>query len=70
MFGFSWTLPVAVGPLLAGLIMDNYNPNWVWYAAGIVATIAVFGYLWLHVWVDEREKGTVDLEPIAAPACE
>ncbi len=34
-FGFSWTIPTAIGPLAAGLIMDNYNPNWVWYAAGI-----------------------------------
>ena len=33
-FGFSWTIPTAVGPLAAGLIMDNYNPNWVWFAAG------------------------------------
>jgi MFS family permease len=70
MFGFSWTLPVAVGPLLAGLIMDNYDPNWVWYAAGIVATIAVMGYLWLHVWVGEHEAQKVDIESLAAPAYE
>ena len=66
MFGFSWTLPVAVGPLLAGLIMDNYDPNWVWYASGIVAIVAVAGYLWLHVWVDEKAEQSAELEPLAA----
>jgi MFS family permease len=60
MFGFSWTIPSAVGPLLAGLIMDNYDPNWVWYAAGIVATIAVGGYLWLHLWVGESSTEPAD----------
>lgn len=39
-FGFSWTLPTAIGPLLAGLVMDNYNPNWVWYGAGIFMLIS------------------------------
>jgi MFS family permease len=46
-FGFSYTIPAAVGPLLAGLIMDNADPRWVWYAAGIVGLVAVgaFGLL-------------------------
>jgi len=47
-YGFSWTLPFAVGPLLAGVIMDNANPDWVWYASGIVAMVSVLGYLWLY----------------------
>ncbi len=34
-FGFSWVIPFAIGPLLAGLVLDNLNPNWLWYAAGI-----------------------------------
>jgi MFS family permease len=58
MFSFSWTIPFAMGPFLAGLIMDNYNPNWVWYAAGIVATIAVGGYLWLHLRVSKSLRQT------------
>jgi MFS family permease len=28
-FGSSWGIPSAIGPLAAGFIMDNYNPNWV-----------------------------------------
>ena len=60
MFGFSWTVPVAVGPFLAGLIMDNYDPNWVWYAAGIVAMVAVGGYLLLHLQMSIGLEKSVD----------
>ncbi len=48
MYGFSWAIPFAAGPLLAGLIMDNANPDWVWYASGIVGLTAVGGYVILH----------------------
>lgn len=49
MFGLSWTVPSAVGPWAAGLILDNYDPNWVWYAAGIISAIAAAGFYFLHV---------------------
>jgi len=47
-FGFSWGIPFAIGPLLAGLILDNLNPNYLWYAAGLVGLMATTGFLWLH----------------------
>jgi MFS family permease len=53
-FSFAWAIPFAVGPLAAGQIMDNYDPVWVWYASGIIAAIAVLGYLWLHVSVGAK----------------
>jgi MFS family permease len=68
MFGFSWTIPIAIGPLLAGLIMDNYDPNWVWYAASIVAVIAVGGYLWLHLWISESSIESADTTGQLQPA--
>ena len=47
-FGFSWAIPFAVGPYLAGLILDNYEPQWLWYAAGMVGLLAVAGFYSLH----------------------
>jgi MFS family permease len=35
-------------PYLAGLVIDNYDPHWVWYACGIVGSVAILGYIWLH----------------------
>jgi len=47
-YGLAWTIPFMVGPYLAGLLMDNYNPDWLWYACGIVGTIATISFLILH----------------------
>ena len=68
MFGFSWAIPNAIGPLLAGLIMDNADPNWVWYASGIVAAIAVIGYVLLHTGIKNRFANETPILPIAEAA--
>ena len=47
-FGFSFAIPYAAGPLLAGLIMNNTNPSYLWWAVGIVGMMSVIMYLWLH----------------------
>jgi len=54
MYGFSWTIPMAFGPWAAGLIMDNYNPDWVWYACGVISMLAIASYLFLHFHARER----------------
>lgn len=46
--GFSWMIPWMIGPLLAGLIMDNGDPNWVWYGSAILGMIATLGFFWLR----------------------
>ncbi len=48
LFGFSHTIAAAAGPLGAGVLMDNYNPDWIWYAAGILSAIAAAGYFLLY----------------------
>jgi MFS family permease len=47
-YGNSWGLSFAIGPVLAGLVLDHYNPNWLWYACGIVGMAAVLGFVLLH----------------------
>jgi MFS family permease len=47
-YGLAWSLPFMVGPYLAGLLMDNYNPDWLWYACGICGTLATISFLVLH----------------------
>jgi MFS family permease len=44
-YGVGWSIPFAVGPYLAGLVMDNIDPNWVWYGSIIICTFAVLGFL-------------------------
>ena len=47
-YGFSWVIPSTVGPLLAGLIMDNTDPRWVWYAAGLIGLVAAGAFTLLQ----------------------
>jgi MFS family permease len=46
--GFSWGIPFAVGPYLAGLIIDGPNPNYLWYVAGFIGVLSTLGFLSLH----------------------
>jgi MFS family permease len=58
-FGFSWVLPSAIGPLLAGLVMDNTDSRWVWYGAGIIGLVAAGAFAWLERWVGRSQWDTV-----------
>jgi MFS family permease len=54
-FGFSWGIPFAVGPYLAGLIMDNLDQRLLWYFAGLIGLLAVAGFLALHKRVEKKK---------------
>jgi MFS family permease len=53
-YGNSWGISFAIGPYLAGLVMDNYDPNLLWYACGLIGMIAVLGFLVLHRTVQTK----------------
>ncbi len=61
-FGLSWAIPFAFGPLLAGIIMDHGNPRWVWFSAGIVGLIATF----IFVLLRRGEEALPETEPTPA----
>jgi len=46
--GLSWGLPFAVGPYLAGLIIDGPTPQYLWYVAGFIGLLSTLGFLSLH----------------------
>ena len=48
MYSISWGIAYAAGPFLAGLIMDNTNPNSLWYVCGILGLTAALGFVFLH----------------------
>jgi MFS family permease len=62
-FSLAWAVPSMVGATAAGLIMDNYNPDWVWYTAGIISALAVAGFLALHQLTRQRFAASA---PVAA----
>jgi MFS family permease len=67
-FGFSWAIPQAVGPLLAGLVMDNADPRWVWYAAGILGSVGAAAFLLLRRRVGRSTEQAARATEAVAPA--
>jgi len=55
-FGLSWLIPQATGPLLAGLIMDNTDPRRVWHAAGLVGLVAAAAFILLNRRVERSAR--------------
>jgi MFS family permease len=63
-FGFSWALPGMFSAWAAGVIMDNYNPNWVWYLSGIISAVAVLGFYGLYLSTRARfSAAPTSMEP-------
>lgn len=54
-FGYSWGISFAIGPYLAGQVLDNFDPRFLWYASGIIGALAVIGFLGLHRRVEAEE---------------
>ena len=46
--------PTLSRPLLAGLIMDNYDPELVWYWAGLLSLVAIIAFGFLRKPTRER----------------
>lgn len=54
--GLSWAIPSTIGPGAAGYILDNYNPNLLWYVGGALCTLSVIAYYLLHVRLGSRKE--------------
>lgn len=67
-FGMTWLLPSAFAPMLAGLVLDNLNPNLLWYIAGILCAIAAFSFYILHLKLGKQDRfiSTTEEQPLPA----
>jgi MFS family permease len=55
-YDLGWTLPATIGPAAAGLILDNYNPNLLWYIGGLLCTIAAISFCDMHLWLGSQKR--------------
>ena len=60
-YGISWSLPFAVGPVLAGLVMDNADPRLLYWISGLLGLMAAAAYLGLHMQM-RREPAMATVE--------
>jgi len=65
-YSMTFQLPSAVGPGLAGMILDNFNPNLVWFIGAGLCAISAFSFYGLHVKIGNRARfKTVTQESMA-----
>jgi MFS family permease len=71
-YGLSWAIPSTFGPGAAGVILDNYNPNLLWYIGGVLCTLSVLSFYALHITIgkQERFKHISEEEPATVPVVE
>lgn len=53
-FGLAWVLPSTIGPSGAGVILDSYNPNLLWYLCGASCLVAIVLFLLLSSRINAR----------------
>ncbi|MRS04617.1 MFS transporter, partial [bacterium] len=55
-FGMTWSIPGVVAPYLAGVILDNMDPNLLWYIGGILCAVAAFAFFGLHAVLGKQQR--------------
>jgi MFS family permease len=55
-YGLAWAIPATIGPAAAGLILDHYNPNLLWYIGGVLCALAAAGFYALHIWLGAQRR--------------
>ncbi|MFZ5856235.1 MAG: MDR family MFS transporter [Chloroflexota bacterium] len=55
-FGLSWSLPNTIGPSLAGYILDNFNPNLLWFIGGALCGLSALAYWGLHLSIGRQAR--------------
>ncbi|HVF26483.1 MAG TPA: MFS transporter [Anaerolineales bacterium] len=67
--GLSWAIPSTIGPAAAGYILDNYNPNLLWYLGGVLCGLSVLAYYFLHLRLGARQEfSPAEEETLPLPA--
>lgn len=55
-FGLTWMLPATIGPGAAGIILDHFNPNLLWYIGGVLCAISALGFYALHLRLGKQKR--------------
>ncbi len=55
-FSLTWMVPATIGPGAAGVILDNYNPNLLWYLGGVLCAVSVLAYVALHQRIGAQQR--------------
>lgn len=57
-YGLTWAIPATIGPSAAGVILDNYNPNLLWFIGGFLCILSAFSFYILHFRIGSQKRFT------------
>ena len=69
-YGLSWAIPSTLGPGAAGWILDNFNPNLLWYIGGALCIVSAFSFYALHLRLGSQKRFAAKAKeerPVEAP---
>jgi MFS family permease len=55
-YDLGWTIPSTLGPAAAGVILDNFNPNLLWYIGGLLCAVGAISFYALHLWLGTQRR--------------
>lgn len=55
-FSLSYFLPATIGPAAAGLILDNADPNLLWYVGAGLCALAALSFVLLHQGLGQQAR--------------
>jgi MFS family permease len=65
-FNLSVSLPAMLGPVAAGIVLDNYHPDLLWNLSALLCGISAIGFYTLHVKLGSQPR----FDAVAPPASE
>jgi MFS family permease len=72
-FGLTWAIPATIAPTAAGVILDNYDPELLWYIGGALCLVSVMSFYVLHLVLGKQKRfqninGEAEAKPADEPA--
>ena len=55
-YGLSLSVPAAIGPAAAGIILDNYHADLLWYLGAVLCAVSSIGFYALHVRLGSQPR--------------
>ena len=55
-YGLCISVPAAIGPAAAGIVLDNYNPDLLWYLGALLCAIAACSFYVLHIHLGSQPR--------------
>ncbi len=72
-YGLCVSVPAAIGPAAAGIIIDNYNPDLLWYLGALLCAVSAGSFYALHIRLGSQSRfnmaaGRAESRPLAMEA--